>query len=173
MTYPKNIPSVTRLRELFDYDEQTGVFKRRVTIKGCNAKVGAVCGSNDGKGYLKISIDGRQFFAHRMAWAFVHGVWPDQDIDHKNGIGVDNRIANLRLATASQNGENQRRAHTKNLAGLLGVCSDRRSGKFEARICARGVAHHLGTFETAQAAHRAYVEAKQGLHEYGTLGGAA
>jgi hypothetical protein len=106
------------------------------------------------------------FLAHRLAWFYVHGVWPPVLIDHINGKRSDNRIVNLRLADWRLNMENKRR-ESYNSTGLLGV---KPNGKgFAARIGSRGVEHHLGTFRTPEEAHAAYVEAKRRLHKGGTL----
>jgi len=93
-----------RLREVVTYDPLTGIFRWRVT-RGC-AKAGAVAGGPEKKGYLRISIDGRRFKAHRLAWLYVKGCWPVDQIDHENGRNADNRFDNLREANNPLNSAN-------------------------------------------------------------------
>ena len=155
-----------RLRELLDYDQETGVFTRKVKL--CNrVKVGDVAGYLNRKGYIHIRVDGRSHKAHRLAWLYVHGVWPQSGIDHINGIKDDNRIINLREATHSDNQQNLRKPHADNKIGLLGV--SRSQGKFKAQINVDGKVRTIGRFHTPEAAHAAYLEAKRQLHPFGTL----
>ena len=71
-----------RLRELLSYEPETGVFRWRVS-RG-PAVAGSVAGSLTTYGYIKIKVDGRFYRAHRLAWIYVHGVWPSKDLDHKD-----------------------------------------------------------------------------------------
>jgi hypothetical protein len=161
--------TVERLSKLLDYDQATGIFRWRVAVAR-NMHVGDVAGSVSKKsGYRKIKIDYCFYLASRLAWFHVHGRWPSDQMDHKNTIRADDRLENLREATPSLNGQNKRRAMRSNGAGLLGVHtrSDRKT--FQARIEVNGKNHHLGSFETAELAHAAYVEAKRRLHPGCTL----
>jgi len=76
-------------------------------------------------------------------------------VDHKNGDGLDNRRSNLRLATFSQNMQN-RRKHKKTSSKFLGVCFDKRNGKWRAKIKYNGKTIHLGRFDNEEDAARAY-----------------
>ena len=114
-----------------------------------------------------ISIDGRKHLAHRLAWLYVNGYCPPGDIDHINGDRAANRISNLRLATRSENLQNQSKAQKHNKTGLLGV--SHRRGKFRAQIRVDGKKMHIGTFPTPEEAHTAYLEAKRQFHPFGTL----
>ena len=155
-----------RLRELLDYDQETGVFTRKVKL--CNrVKVGDVAGYLNRKGYICIRVDGRTHKAHRLAWLYVHGVWPQSGIDHINGIKDDNRIINLREATHSDNQQNLRKPHADNKIGLLGV--SRSQGKFKAQINVDGKVRTIGRFHIPEAANAAYLEAKRRLHPFGTI----
>lgn len=152
-----------RLHELLDYARETGVFTWRAS-KG-RAKAGAVAGCKHPKGYLRITLDGVPYLAHRLAWLHVHGVFPDGEIDHKNGVRTENRINNLRDASTLINQQNQRRARTTNLtSGLLGVSA--RKNKWAARIRIGGNQRFIGSFDTKEKAHSAYVEAKR-IHHAG------
>jgi len=116
-----------------------------------------------------IGIDGRMYLAHRLAWFYVHGVWPKHQIDHINGYALDNRISNLREANNSQNHQNLKRARKDNKSSrLLGV-SKNYAGRWRARIYFEGKEISLGTFSSAIKAYRAYLIAKKKFHPYGTL----
>ena len=152
-----------RLRELLHYDPETGVFTWRVN-RGRTAKAGSQAGSPH-DGYVQITVDGREYKAHRLAWLYVHGVWPVGQIDHRFGIRNDNRIGELRDVTPSVNSQNQRIAKRSNKSsGLLGAYWHNVSNKWMAHIGVAGKKIHLGMFDTAEAAHAAYIEAKRRLH---------
>lgn len=86
--------SADRLRELLDYNPETGVFTWRVTRS--NARAGKAAGNVCKKGLLHIGVDGSMYSAHMLAWLYVHGVMPRQkEIVWLNGATTDNRIANL------------------------------------------------------------------------------
>ena len=156
-----------RLKEVLEYDPETGLFRWRSYRCG-RALAGAVCGTDNGRGYLTIHIDLVHYKAHRLAWLYVHGRWPTHLIDHINGVKGDNRIANLREADDAVNSQNQRRAQSHNKCGFLGV-HKRESGRFRASIRVNWKLINIGTFDTPEAAHAAYVEAKRKLHTGGTL----
>jgi len=124
-------------------------------------------------GYRCIKVLGRLQLAHRLAWLYVHGVWPDHEIDHLNGIRSDNRLGNLRDVSRTTNSENQRRATVGNTSTkLLGATLDDsvyRRKPFKAQIKVNGRSRHLGMFATAEEAHQAYVDAKRQLHEGCTI----
>lgn len=94
-----------RLREIARYDSETGDLISTV-IRG-NVNRGDRIGSLNGKGYLACKIDNRGYLVHRLAWLYETGAWPAGDLDHKNRRRTDNRFANLRVATLSQNGFNR------------------------------------------------------------------
>jgi hypothetical protein len=94
---------------------------------------------------------------------FILDAPPNQKVDHINQDGLDNRRSNLRFATNSQNGCN-RKATRISSTGLKGVWPNRITGRFGARIQHLGVRRHLGYYDTAEAAARAYDEAARRLH---------
>ena len=158
--------AVARVRELIDYDKLTGVMTGRVARRGWQA--GDVVGTQ-WLGYILIGIDGGQHMAHRLAWLHHYGRWPSDGIDHCDGDRSNNRLANLRDVVQRVNTENQRVARIDNQCGLLGAHFRKDTGKFNARIRAKGRTHLLGCFGTAEQAHAAYVKAKRRLHEGCTL----
>lgn len=156
------------LRDLLDYSPDTGVFTW-ILPKSSKIKPGDRAGCRDiQSGYRSIWIAGKGRAEHRLAWLYVYGVWPEGDIDHINGISDDNRITNLRDASTSQNCQNQRRARSDNTSGLIGVKTFR-PGRWQSSIKANGKYIHLGTFDSPEAAHHAYIAAKRTHHPFGTL----
>ncbi len=141
-----------QLRAMLNYAPETGVFTRRIGGPGISA--GDVAGSLDSNGYRRITLGYRSYYAHRLAWFYVHGDWPATSIDHLNLVRDDNRLANLREATKSENMRNCRK-HSNNKSGFKGVCWDRGAGKWRAYIVVEYKQTHLGVFDTAEEAHAA------------------
>ena len=162
----KPILTAARLRELIHYDPATGAFTRLMSC-GTRPFVGKACSASTAKGYLRFNVDATLYYAHRLAWLYIHGEWPKEMIDHINGDKGDNRIENLRDVPRSVNQQNLKGARVDNKSGLLGVSSHRYA--FTAGIVIDGVHRHLGSFRSAEAAHDAYVAAKRSLHEGNTL----
>ena len=149
-----------RLREVLSYDKVAGDFTRLATGERLG-RVG-LC-----RGYVHIRVDGRSYKAHRLAWFHVYGRWPDGDIDHINGDRGDNRIANLREATRSQNNANKA-ASPKNRSGFKGVNYAPHVKLWRARIGVDGRSIHLGHFKTREEANAAYaVAAREHFGEFG------
>jgi hypothetical protein len=150
-----------RLRELLHYDSDTGVFTRLNSRKRTNAQ-GAV-GSLYSCGYVYISLAPRRYIAHRLAWLYVHGYMPSNDLDHINGDRADNRIANLRECTRAENMQNYKKPRT-NTSGFIGVHWRAKDNRWTAVINSGRKAHHLGLFSTPEEAASAYLAAKSRLH---------
>lgn len=155
--------TATRLRGLFDYDPLTGLFFRR-TYRSPNAKIGQQAGCVNPQGYVRISIDGQYYQGHRLAWLHYYGKWPTGVIDHKDGNRANNAINNLRDCTRRQNLQNMK-TQKNNQCGMKGVSKrpNAKSNKWRANIRHNGKLIHLGNFETAEAAHEAYVQAAKRL----------
>jgi hypothetical protein len=96
------------LRKVIHYDPATGQFTW-LKIGNTNGFAGKVAGSLDQQGYRRISVYSRFYKAHRLAWLYIHGVWPEPEIDHINRIRDDNRIENLRVADRLLNMRNTAR----------------------------------------------------------------
>jgi HNH endonuclease len=149
-------------RRLLRYDPETGEFMWIVERRsGVPAHKRA--GSIHKKGYVHIVVNGRSHRAHRLAWLYMTGAWPREQIDHRNGVRSDNRWDNLRDATQSVNQQNRTRAMRTNGTGLLGAF--RNGDLFCSKIRIDGKQRYLGTFRTAEAAHQVYMAAKRQLHE--------
>lgn len=156
------------LKELFDYCPDTGIFTRKVKT-ALSVKVGDVAGSPDAHGYLQISIWNFPYKAHRLAWLWAHGEWPKGHIDHINGDKADNRLANLRDVTASQNLMNSARSKA-NKSGHKGVWFDQGRGKWQAYITVNQKRINLGRFTDPERAALAYRQASAIYHgEYGRV----
>lgn len=145
------------LRKLLSYDPGTGklLWRERPREMFANARTQGAWNSrcagkeaftaDNGHGHRKSSIFGVRHYAHRVAWAYVHGSWPDGDIDHINGDPGDNRICNLRVVTHAENMRNMKLPE-RNTSGVCGVYQHKPSGKWVAAIKANGKSQHLGYF---------------------------
>lgn len=155
-----------RLQELLSYDPETGVFAWKKRTGRCSA--GAIAGCQDERGYVVLSIDGKRYYAHRLAWLYSTGQFPSKNIDHINGEKFDNRIKNLRDVNTQTNLQNLKKAMVTNKStGILGVRKLR--GKFLAQITIEGKETHLGTFNSAEDAHAVYLQAKRRFHNGCTI----
>ena len=146
-----------RLRALLDYNCRTGEFRWRKRVG--SMKPGDLAGTLV-QGYRRITIDGREYPAHHLAWLYKKGNWCSQMIDHRDLDPSNNRWTNLRRATRSQNNAN-RRVPPNNACGLKGVSPDR--DRWRATIRKNRRRYHLGKFVTPQAAHAAYAKAARKL----------
>lgn len=121
---------------------------------------GSLAGKTDSNGHRQITLNGRAYLAHRLAWTVTHGYWPNHHIDHKNGDRADNRPKNLRACTSSQNCANARISKS-NTTGFKGVTIH--GDRFRAQIAKDGKKMLLGVFTTKEEAHAAYVAASKVL----------
>lgn len=156
-----------RLKQALNYSAETGVFVWHSPNTN-RLRVGAIAGTEAG-GYRQIRVDYVIYKAHRLAWFYVYGVWPQNHIDHINGDPSDNRIVNLRDVTNAENGQNIRRAHHDSRSGLLGASWDKRKRIWVAQICTNGKRRTIGGYATAEQAHEAYLKAKREVHAACTL----
>lgn len=146
-----------KLKELLEYDPETGVFTRKV--RTANAiKVGDIAGCINNMGYITISVLGRPMLAHRLAWLYVYGEIPPGNLDHADRRKTNNAIGNLRLCNQSQNTANSP-ARRGNRSGYKGVSFHSKRKKWRARITLDYKEKILGYFDTPEEAHRAYCKA--------------
>lgn len=181
MTAP--ILTHARLLQVLDYSPETGKFKwkprareefaRESRWRSFNSRISKVSPGSKGRRdkrspqhcYGRIRIDDALFFAHRLAWFYVHGRWPAESLDHINHDPLDNRIANLREVSQAENQRNTLVFNTSTTK-ITGVC--KASGnKWRAYIVFNYKQIHLGVFDSIEdaAAARKAAERKYGFHE--------
>jgi hypothetical protein len=157
----------------YTYDPATGLFlyaSGKRSRGRFSVSMTSGVGSLKKDGYVHIFFDGKQRTAHRLAWLYMTGEWPRNSIDHINGRRDDNRWCNLRDVSQQVNAENLRSARKgKTSCQLLGVYYYKASDRWTAQITNKGRPMYLGCFETPEAAHEAYVNAKRRLHDGCTL----
>lgn len=142
-------PTLERVNQLFAVDLSAGKVVHKHSY--AKARAGQEAGGLDKNGYRRLSIDGVGMYAHQVLFFVAYGCWPTL-IDHINGQRADNRIENLRDASADANNRNRTRFVSSNLPGTRPA----KSGKWISTICADGAAYHLGVYDTEQEAHEAY-----------------
>lgn len=156
------------VKKLFNYDPVTGYLTRKITRSNRN-KIGDRVGSKhkaDRKIYLRVNIDRKLYYVHRVIWLFVTGDWPENEIDHQDGNGLNNWWDNLRDVTRVVNSQNHRLADN-NTSGVVGVYFFKRTRGWYSNIQVEGESIYLGYyrdfFETVCA--RKSAENKYGFHE--------
>jgi hypothetical protein len=154
------------LKDYFSYDENTGKFTW--IKKGKGRSVGDVAGYLIDKGYLRITIQGEKYYAHRLAWLYIYGVFPKNGTDHINGIRNDNRINNLREANQSENLQNLS-VSSKNTSGYIGVSLNKKTKKWCAQIKSNNKKYYLGEYHSPEIAHEVYCKAKLEMHTFNPM----
>ncbi len=168
------------VRELLNYDPETGIFVWRHrdrkyfpsdrAQKIWNVRFAGKKAGSKHFGYWIILIFGRHFKAHRLAFLYMTGSFPDMEIDHIDRNKSNNAFKNLREVSSSGNHQNIFNPQSKNKLQIRGVRQKRgkkfesRRKKFESRISVNGKCHYLGLFSTPEEAGAAYLAAKQRLH---------
>ena len=157
------LPDVERVRELLDYDPETGVFTWRV--KRGQMRVGDPAGRVNTGGYIQIKIDGVAYVAHRLAWLLIYGAPVPPELGHRDGNPSNNRISNLEEVTHQENQMNLNDSlRYDNTSGYRGVTYYKATGKWLAQITVDQQCIHLGYFWNKQDAAAARAEAEK---EYG------
>lgn len=151
--------TLERLKEILSYAPETGLFTRLCWVGG-NARKDTIAGvEHDGR-YIRISIDGKPYYAHRLAWLYMTGEWPEDDIDHKDLNGFNNRWINLREATRTQNSGNVHKRCT-NTSGIKGIWWNKYHQKWTAEIMINQKKIHIGHFVVFEDAVKARHEADE------------
>lgn len=154
--------SQERLKELFDYDPETGVLtwlKDNYSNKVTGLRAGSVSRTPH-RTWRQVGIDGGDYKTYQVIWCWMTGEWPEDEIDHRNLDSLDDSWNNLRLVTRSQNCTNRRGWSS---AKLKGVSKDG-VGSWRARITKDGETRSLGSFDCPAAASFAYQIAADELH---------
>lgn len=157
------------LKSILDYNSVTGVFTwRQRPIDHFNSNhghavwnsryPGTIAGTVTVFGYWQIRINGKSYRAHRLAWFYIHGEWPKDQIDHIDGNKLNNRIDNLRKANNSENNRNVG-LKKSNKSGYKGVSWNNREEKWQVFIKLKGKNKNLGYFKDVIEAHKAYCKA--------------
>ena len=155
--------TLKRLKETLLYDEDSGVFKWKATI--CSRAIsGETAGTDNGVGYIKIAIDNTVYYAHRLAWFWVNGYFPEHGIDHINRNKKDNSIKNLREISQQCNARNCD-LYKNNTSGIKGVFWEERRKKWRSTITVNRIRKNIGYHSTKidAAIHRWLAEKKYGF----------
>lgn len=154
-----------RLQELLSYNPESGGFTWK-SPTSFRVKPGDKAGNKNVAGYVTIRIDGKAYYAHRLAMLYVEGVLPEKHVDHINGLRDDNRYVNLRHADSGINNKN-RAEDSRNTSGTTGVYWSKSNDKWKAQITSDGKESWLGYFEDKEMAIKARKDAERelGFHE--------
>jgi hypothetical protein len=172
----KKIPIFEEMHKLLNYCPDTGefVWKERPTESFANYVVaasfkkrfaGKKAGTLNILGYWVLTVNGKRYLAHRVAWLMHYGHWPKGQLDHINGAPKDNRIKNLRDTTPSENHRNMK-LFSNSTSGVTGVNWMPRLNKWRATISLKGKQKHLGVFVEKEDAVAARLQANKryGFH---------
>lgn len=154
--------TIERLKVVLSYDPKTGYFTW-LNPASAHIKTGQRAGTVGVLGYVHITISRRIYLGHRLAWFYMTGEWPSDEIDHKDLNKSNNAWSNLREATHAENLHN-RRASKNNKSGYKGVWWHPKAGKWQAQICTNRTRTYLGLFSRAEDASAAYKAAAERLH---------
>lgn len=148
-----------RIKEFLNYDQDTGIFTWRIGRGGvCSGKTSGYLGPG---GYVYIKINGKSYLSHRLVWLYVHGYFPENQIDHIDRVKHNNSIANLREASRSCNMRNTD-LQDNNTSGVKGVYFHSASGKWKVQVMVNRKSIHLGYYadkiDAAKARYSAELE---------------
>lgn len=146
------------------YNPSTGSLTWAVSAAGI--RKGAQAGSVSRYGYRVINLGHRPYRVCRLVWFLTYGEWPNGEIDHINGDKLDDRLSNLRVVDRAGNAQNMPSSAQANnrSCGLRGVTWNKQHRRWQAKLMANKVMHHVGYFATPEAAHEAYMVLKRRLH---------
>lgn len=155
-----------QLKEVLHYCPETGVFTWLENMS-TRARKGAEAGSirydnSSNKPYRHICANQQRYRAHRLAFLYMTGGFPEDQVDHEDGNGLNNAWSNLRAVTGAENHKNMRK-RADNRSGTTGVYWYKQTRKWRSLIRNK----HLGFFrskEEAIAARKA-AEVTYGFHD--------
>lgn len=162
-----DILTQNELKSILHYNPETGLFTWLIS-NSKRVKVGDVAGSLS-NGYVLICFNKKNYLGHRLAWLYMMGAWPKDQIDHVNGIKNDNHWCNVREATVEENQQNRKNAKKNSASSLLGVSWHKKANKWQVYISANKKSKYLGLFENKQEAYEAYLDKKREIHEFCTI----
>lgn len=165
---PRPLPTIERLRELFDYNASTGVLTWRISTGA--ARTGTTAGTPNGSGYRQVQVDGSRYYAHRIAWKMHHREEPPAEIDHIDTNKSNNSAGNLRAACRPINTRNANMQHN-NTSGVTGVVWHKQRGKWGVRVHANGKTSYGGLYSDIGDAVAKVCEMTEQLHgpEFGRI----
>ena len=156
------------LQQHLHYNPETGIFIRLQHYQ--SRFIGKIAGDPDEKGYLRIGLFGKSYKAHRLAFLYMTGVFPEHQCDHINGVKSDNRWENLRPATNAQNCRN-RGLRANNTSGYPGVTWSKSNKKWQVSVSVDGKRYHTGYFKLKKDAVTARLLSADALHkEFSSMG---
>lgn len=155
-----------KLKSVLHYCSDSGVFTWTNPSKHVKYHKGKTAGKVAKNGYVYIGIMGKAYLAHRLAWLYMYGAFPNDQIDHINGNTVDNRMSNLRDVSNLENSRNMKR-QINNTSGVTGVHKSTKRDKWVAKIKVKGKVIALGHHRDFNAARmtRWLAERAYGFHE--------
>ena len=133
-----------RLKELLDYNIETGIFTRNITV-GSRAMKGMIVGSPDKDGYLEVTLNRRKYKLHRLAFLYIEGKFPIE-VEHDNRIKFDNRWCNLIATTRLENQKNLPK-QKNNTSGVTGVIWYKLTNRWRASIAVNNKTIYLGYYK--------------------------
>ena len=148
------------LKELLSYDPDTGDFWWKESAPGRTTKkpAGGISKGRHVGQYRQLMIDGKKYMASHLAWFYVHGEWPEHEMDHINHNPLDDRITNLRPCTHSENQANKR-IQKNNTSGVKGVTWVKSRNRWQVAVGRKG--GFVGQYKTIEEAMEAYEKASR------------
>lgn len=152
-----------RLKELLSYSPETGLFTWIGSRSNARAN-GTVVTCENAAGYVVVRLDGKLYRCARLAFLYMTGEWPKDEVDHINGCTANDRWANLRDCTSQQNKQN--RSVRYDSSTLHKGVKQLPSGNFTASIKHNYQSIYLGSFKTLEEAVNARKDAESRYHEF-------
>ena len=146
------------------YNPDTGLFSRNLSER--RWKAGQIMGTPHIRGYVEMTVCGQRYLAHRLAFLYMEGLMPLDQVDHINGVKTDNRFSNLRKVSCQENQKKNLKISKRNKSGVMGVCWHKDARRWAAEIRISGKKKHLGLFDSIEEAAIARREAEKffGFH---------